>query len=257
MLSIFWYVLIFFLGASVGSFLNVLVTRTVRGEGWVKGRSRCDHCKKTLASYDMIPVLSYLLYRGKSRCCHKPLSYQHLVVESLTGLLFVWWAALSSAFFLLVTQPGQTAQPVFWLITGILFLAIAVSDQYYGVIPLPFVWIGVILTLGYRLILIMTGTYMPMDLVWSVVAAGVLSGFYLLLRGITRGAGMGEGDVWLAIYLGLVMGWTRILTGTMVAFVGGSIVGIVLIMFKLKTRKETIPFGPFMVLGAIASLIWG
>jgi len=68
---------------------------------------------------------------------------------------------------------------------------------------------------------------------------------------------MGEGDVWLAIYLGLVMGWTRILTGTMVAFVGGSIVGIVLIMFKLKTRKETIPFGPFMVLGAIASLIWG
>jgi leader peptidase (prepilin peptidase)/N-methyltransferase len=169
----------------------------------------------------------------------------------------VWWAALSSAFFLLVTQPGQTAQPVFWLITGILFLAIAVSDQYYGVIPLPFVWIGVILTLGYRLILIMTGTYMPMDLVWSVVAAGVLSGFYLLLRVITRGAGMGEGDVWLAIYLGLVMGWTRILTGTMVAFVGGSIVGIVLIMFKLKTRKETIPFGPFMVLGAIASLIWG
>ena len=251
------YLLIFIAGSSVGSFLNVLVTRTIMEEGWAKGRSKCDHCKKILHWYEMIPVLSYLVLRGKSSCCKRQLSYQHLVVESMTGLLFVWWVGLSSVFFLLVTEPGQTVQPLFWLITGVVMLSIAISDQFYGVIPLPFIGIGSILVLIYRLVLIKTGTYMLADLGWSVLAAVSLALFYLLLRTVTRGRGMGEGDVWLGLYIGLVVGWSRIIPATMIAFVSGALVGTILILLKLKTRKDTIPFGPFMLLGAVASLIWG
>jgi len=256
-MNLVWYLLIFFLGSSVGSFLNVLVTRTIDGEKWITGRSKCDHCGKILAWYDMIPVVSYLIYRGKSRCCKKSLDYQHLVVEILTGLLFVWWSALSSVFFLLVTEPGQTIQPLFWLLMGLVMLSVVISDQYYGVIPLPFLGVGFALIVIYRLILIYFGTYMLVDLGWSVVAGLVMSSVYVLLRMITKGRGMGEGDAWLAIYLGFLVGWSRVYIATMTAFVSGAVVGILLIILGMKTRKDTIPFGPYMVLGAIVSLIWG
>lgn len=249
-----WYLLIFFLGAAVGSFLNVLVSRTVEGEAWVSGRSRCDHCRKELLWYEMVPLLSYLVMRGRSSCCGKRLSYQHPLVEGLVGLLFVWWVALSSAFFLLVTEPGRTVQPLFWLVTGVILVAIAIADLYYGVIPLPFVLLGAGLAVVYRVILIFGGAYQLPDLGKSLLSAISLSGFYGLLRVVTRGRGMGEGDVWLALYLGLLLSWPRVWIGTMAAFITGAIVGVGLIVFKIKSRKETIPFGPFMVLGALIGL---
>ena len=94
-----WLLLLFFLGASVGSFLNVLVVRTVEGGDWVRGRSRCDHCQNNLSWYDMVPLLSFLLLRGKSRCCNKPLAMIHPMVEFLMGALFVWWYVMGSVFF--------------------------------------------------------------------------------------------------------------------------------------------------------------
>lgn len=249
-----WYLLIFFLGASVGSFLNVLINRTAMGEPWVGGRSKCDHCGKELAWIDMVPVISYLVYRGRSRCCQQRLSYQHPVVETMVGLLFVWWTALSSVFFLLVTEPGRSVQPLFWLVTGIILLAISITDLYYGVIPLPFVLLGMGMTAVYRLILITTGSYQMSDLGRSIVTALGLAGFYFFLRAITRGKGMGDGDVWLALYMGLLLSWPRALYGTAAAFALGALIGIVLILTRVKSRKDTIPFGPFMVLGALVGL---
>jgi leader peptidase (prepilin peptidase)/N-methyltransferase len=251
------YVLIFFLGAAVGSFLNVLVNRTVEGGDWVTSRSACDYCGKTLAWFDMVPVLSFLWYRGRSRCCKKPLSYQHLVVETLVGVLFVWWVALSAAVFRLVSGPGATVQPLFWLVTGIILLAILVADLYYGVIPLPFLFLGTALVLMYRGVLVIGGDYQLLDLGRSVVTALGAAGFYQGLRVITKGKGMGEGDVWLAGYLGLVLGWPRMLPATMLAFILGATVGVILLVSKRKTMKQTLPFGPFMILGAAIALRWG
>jgi len=167
----------------------------------------------------------------------------------------VWWAALSSSLFLLVTEPGRTVQPIFWLGTGLILLAIALTDLYYGVIPLPYVLGGMGWTIVYRIILIVSGTYQLADLGRSIIASLVLAGFYLLLRVITKGKGMGEGDVWLALYVGILVGLSRVYLATMIAFVVGAVVGIALIILKIKSRKETVPFGPFMVLGTAVSLL--
>lgn len=256
-MSSLWYLLIFFLGAAVGSFLNVLVNRTVEGGNWVNSRSKCDHCKKTLKWYDMIPVLSYLWYRGRARCCKKNLSYQHPLVESLVGLLFVWWALLSTAVFELVSAPGATVQPLFWLLTGIVLMAILVADLFYGVIPLPFVVLGTLMVIVYRVILVASGEYQLVDLGKAVAAGLVAAGFYLFLHVATRGKGMGEGDIWLALYLGILVGYPRMLPATLLAFVVGAVVASLLMLAKVKTLKQTVPFGPFMIVGAGASLLWG
>jgi len=252
-----WYGLVFMLGGAVGSFLNVLVNRSIEGRDWVRGKSECDHCKKSLRWFDMVPVLSYVVYGGKSRCCGKRLSWQHLIVEVMVGLLFLWWVALSAAFFHLVSEPAASVQPLFWLITGIVLAGIVIADLYYGIIPLSFVVGGTVILLVYRGLLILMQSYRLLDLGWSVVAAAGTAGFYLLLRGITKGKGMGDGDVVLALYLGLLLGWPRILVATFLAFVSGAACGVGLMLAGRKKLGQTIPFGPFMVLGAVLALVWG
>lgn len=110
--------LLFFLGTIVGSFVNVVIHRSIEGEQWIKGRSKCDHCGKVLPWYDMFPLLSYFVLQGKSRCCHKPLSISHPVVEFLTGILFVWWYWGGTFFFQLAQAPFSVVQPFFWLIAN-------------------------------------------------------------------------------------------------------------------------------------------
>lgn len=134
-IDMLWFLLttivLFVLGACVGSFLNVIIYRTISGESWVIGRSHCDFCKKKIAWFDNVPLLSYALLRGKSRCCHKPLSISHPVVETLTGVLFVWWYWFGSFFFRLTQQPLETLQPLFWLCVALLLLVVFVSDVLY------------------------------------------------------------------------------------------------------------------------------
>ena len=228
-------ILTFFFGAAVGSFVNVLVERSIAGKDWIKGRSKCDHCGKTLAWYDMIPLLSYLFYQGKSRCCHKRLSWRHPLVELLFGTLFVWWLLVGFMFFRLAVTPLLVIQPLFWLITGVVLLIVAVADAYGGVILMPLVKIGVVSVVGYRIILWLFGQYQLVD-----------GGLALL-------AGLG----YAGFLLGVLVGWPRTLVAALLAFVVGAIVGIILIGLGKKKMGSTIPFGPFMVLGATLALWWG
>jgi prepilin signal peptidase PulO-like enzyme (type II secretory pathway) len=128
--------LLFFLGLMVGSFLNVLIYRTTIGEDWVKGRSRCDGCKEEIAWYDNIPLLSFVILGGKCRHCKMKISIQHVVVELLTGTLFLWWYLIGFTFFRLAESPLSVLQPLFWLVVGILLLIIFVTDWLYQIIPL-------------------------------------------------------------------------------------------------------------------------
>lgn len=251
------YILIFFLGAAIGSFLNVMISRSLEGEAWVKGRSRCDHCGKVLAWYDMIPLLSYLAYRGRSRCCRKSLSMQHPIVEALTGTLFVWWLAVGTLFFNLVAEPLSTLQPLFWLLIGLLLTGILVTDLFYGMIPTLFVGAGLVLVILYRVALGWAGVYNWQDLAMAVLAALLSAGFFGLLRILTRGKGMGEGDVILALLLGLLLGWPRMVVGILASFVLGAAVAVVLVALGQKKMGSTVPFGPFMVAGIIVALIYG
>lgn len=247
--------IIFLLGASVGSFVNVLVSRSISKDDWLGGRSRCDHCGKELSWYDMIPLLSYVVYRGKSRCCNKRLSMAHPIVEGLFGMLFVWWLLVGFVFFQLATAPWTIIQPMFWLGIGILLLILMIADALYGVILMPFIYISAIWIYGYRLALAATGTYQWSDLGLTLLSGMVSFGFLYALHIITKGRGMGDGDPYLAFVTGSLLVGTAAFWGMLLAFILGSVWGLALILLSFKKMSQTIPFGPFLVIGCLLTLL--
>jgi leader peptidase (prepilin peptidase)/N-methyltransferase len=119
---------LFALGAVIGSFLNVVISRSMSGESWVKGRSHCDECGKQIVWWDNMPLLSFILLRGKCRWCKKSISLSHPVIEFLTGSLFVWWYWGGFFFFRLTQQPFHYVQPLFWLVVALILLVIFFAD---------------------------------------------------------------------------------------------------------------------------------
>lgn len=252
-----YFILTFFVGSAVGSFVNVLIDRTMLGQDWVRGRSHCDHCHKTLAWHDMVPILSFLFYRGKSRCCHTPLSYRYPIVEGLVGLLFVWWLGVGFWFFQLVSAPLSVIQPAFWLVTGITLAILALADLFYGVVLVGVVWFGSIALILYRLTLLYYGVYQMSNLLWSVLLATIFYLFFWILYKLTKGRGMADGDMYVALYMGLLLGWPRGVLALQGSFILGAVVGVILIATGLRSRKDTLPFVPFMVAAITIILVWG
>lgn len=250
-------IFLFILGAAVGSFLNVVISRSLNNEQWVKGRSHCDHCDKPLAWFDLFPLLSYLMLGGKSRCCKTALSISHPVVEFLTGTMFVWWFWGSSIFFQLTKAPFQFIQPAFWLMVGILLLIIFFIDLRSMIIPDWAVGSLFVLTLLYRLSLTLTGVMVRTDLISTVVASLVVGLFFFCLWYFTKGKGMGFGDVKFVILMTLLLGWPQILVGLFLSFNIGAVVGVFLLLTKKKGLKQQIPFGPFLVISTLATLVLG
>jgi prepilin signal peptidase PulO-like enzyme (type II secretory pathway) len=234
-----------------------MIQRTVNGEDFVRGRSRCDNCRKEIAWYDNIPLVSYILLRGKCRYCKQKIAFQHFAIELVTGVLFVWWYAVGFAFFRLSQEPLQIVQPAFWLMVGIFLLIIFATDWVYQIIP-DYATIGlVVLAFFYRVYITMNGAMHPKDFWWTL-ASGVL--LMLLMFGIwwvTKGRGMGFGDVKFALPMGWLLGWNRALVALFLAFVIGAVVGLLLIGLNVKHMKSKIAFGPFLVLATGISLIWG
>ena len=252
-----YFILTFFFGAAVGSFINVLIDRTILGLNWVSGRSHCDYCHKTLAWFDMIPILSFMVNRGKSRCCKRPLTYRYPIVEALVGSLFVWWLAVGFWFFKLVSAPLIVLQPLFWLLTGVILLILFLADLFYGVVLMGVVWCGYVITILYRVILSIYGAYQLSDFAINLLSSSLIFLFFWILNKLTKGKGMAEGDMYVAFYIGLVLGWPRSIVAMFLSFVIGAIVGVLLIATKIRSRKDTVPFVPFMIIGAIIALLWG
>ncbi len=248
--------LVFLLGSVVGSFVNVLVSRSVQGKDWVGGRSRCDHCKRVLAWYDLIPLLSYAVYRGRSRCCGKKLSLAHPVIEAIFGALFVWWLLVGFLFFQLATAPWIIIQPLFWLGIGILLLILLVADAMYGVILMPFIYLAASWIYGYRIALTLGGSYQLRDLGLTLLSGGLSFGFLYLLHRLTKGRGMGDGDPYLAFVTGSLLAGMAAFWGMLLAFILGSLWGIGLILLGRKKLNQTIPFGPFLIIGGLLTLLF-
>jgi len=260
MYSIIFLTALFFalLGAVIGSFLNVVLYRTVRQKQWLTGRSGCDYCGKPLAWFDNIPVVSYFLLRGHSRCCQKTLALTHPIVELLSASLFVWWYVIGVLFiFRLTDHPYQILQPLFWLVVGVLLLGILVADSLYMIIPDVFVVALTIFSLLYRLILVMTGSMQARDFLFSLASSIVATLLFFGLWVLTKRKGIGFGDVKFVFPMGLLLGWPRILVGIMSAFIAGAAYGIFVIIAQKKSLKTAVPFGPFLVFGTIFALLWG
>jgi len=251
--------LVFALGASLGSFIGVLIYRTTNpkeGSPFV-GRSFCDNCKRQLTWYENIPVVSYIALRGQCKTCHKPISKSYLLVEVVTGLLFVWWMTLGFAFFKLTQAPLLYLQPTFWLVIGLMLIIIFFADVLHGIIPdFATATIGLV-TLLYRAYLVWQGVMRGEDLASALMSGIAAGGFFLALFLATRGRGLGFGDVKFSLVMGLLLGFPKAIVGFFLSFLFGGVVGVGLLALGRKKVGQTVPFGPFLVSGLVTALVWG
>ena len=258
MISSLWLLpFIFLIGAVFGSFLNVMVIRSLSGEQFLWGRSHCDSCQRELEWYELLPLISFFMLRGKCRTCHTPIDVMHPVVELLTASLFVWWFGIGFAFFQLTIQPLSIIQPLFWLIVGVLFLYILLTDLQAFFIPDFAILSLALLTLLYRSVLIGFGIYDPQSLAWALFGASLALAAFLFLWLITRGQGMGFGDVKLVFALGLLLEWPNVVVGLFLGFVYGAVIGVSLLVMNKVRFGMAIPFAPFLLAGTVTALIWG
>jgi leader peptidase (prepilin peptidase)/N-methyltransferase len=236
------------LGLMVGSFLNVVIHRVPKDESVVTPRSHCPNCETELANRDNIPVISWLLLRGRCRTCSEPIAARYPIVEAITGGLF---AAMAARF------GWDEALPAYLVFTAFL-IALAGIDLDTFLLPKKLVWpsffAGVVL-LGVASLLQRDSRSAAEAAVGAAVAFGLL----FLVHFISP-KGMGFGDVRLAAVLGLHLGWLKlgqVGVGLFLSFALSAVVGIALIALGLKTRKDKVPFGPFLAAGTLLAIFVG
>lgn len=252
---------LFVMGLVWGSFLNVVIFRMSHGKSIADGRSICPKCRHIIPWKYNIPLLSFVLLRGKCAFCHKKISIQYPMIEALTGVFFVWWFVVGFNFFKLVGNPWSYIQPLFWLVVGMVLLAIFIIDLLYMVIPFGLNLTLFTLALAYRVGLTSFGIMSGTDFLRALAAGAGVCLIFVVLQTVTklvkRVDGFGLGDIYLVPSLGLLLGWPKIVPGMFVAFVSGSMVGLILIVLRKKKLSQYLPFGPFLILGTVASLLWG
>jgi leader peptidase (prepilin peptidase)/N-methyltransferase len=233
------------LGLAVGSFLNVVIVRLPQSQSLWRPGSTCQACGAAIAWHDNIPVLSFILLRGRCRACRAAISWQYPAVEVTTAGLF----GLACARF------GVTAE--FALAATLLaaLLTIAVIDLQHQIIPDLITLPGAVVGFAANVAL--------GRIEWLDSALGILVGggiFWVVLQGsllILGQEGMGGGDVKLGAMLGAFLGWKATLVAVLLAVVGGGLVALALLGLNVAGRKDPIPFGPFLATAGAASLLWG
>ncbi len=242
----FFLLLFFFiLGSVFGSFINVVCDRVVAKESLL-GRSYCDHCKKVLSPFDLVPILSFLVLLGKCRYCGRAISPQYPIVEAISGGLFAltFWVQASSG-------PIWLAPLLYGMFIAVIMLIVCVIDFKYSLIPTTFVFFASLISLFYNFFFLSSGQFV--DFVFAAFGASL---FFALIVLVTKGRGMGIGDVILAFLIGMVLGPTATLLALFLAFFIGAMFAVVLIILRRKKFGQTIPFGPFLVAGFFISFFW-
>lgn len=276
----------FILGTILGSLVLCLATRSLSQESFW-GRSYCRHCRKRLRWYDLFPLFSYLSTGGKCRYCGTSLKIEYLLVEAgmgfLVGLLFYQTALLEK-----LSPPLllPLADIFFRAFTICILVMVLLTDIKKGLIPDRITYPAVIISIIYLVIISLYQTvvlYLSLNsselgkyllpphsdyffrhalissspLLTGAGAAILLVSFFGALILITRGKGMGGGDLKLGAFMGLTLGFPGSVLALAIAFLSGSIAGLGLILSGKKRFGQTIPFGPFLSLGGIAVLFWG
>lgn len=235
-------------GLAVGSFLNVVVHRVPRKESVVKPRSRCPGCENQLAPKDNIPVVSWLILRGKCRNCGEPISPRYPLVELMTAVLFAITAL----------RLGENwALPAFLVVVAGL-IAISAVDLERFIVPNRILYPT--LFIAAPLLLLAGALEDDWSSVRTAAIGGVLAWGLLLVIHLISPKGMGFGDVRLAGLIGMTTGWLsvgHVLVALFLGFLTASVVGVSLIFLKLKGRKDKVPFGPFLATGAYLAILFG
>lgn len=233
-------------GMLIGSFINCLAWRLYKEET-ILGRSYCPLCLKPIKWYDNIPLLSFLILKGRCRFCSQKISWQYPIVELITGLLF-YFAFLSFGASLIFLIKAL-------IIISILVLVFIFDFRWYLIPVSVLIWGAVILAvLGYFIYPYNIGYYI-FSLIINMAVAGVFFGGQYLL---TRGRGLGEGDIWLGLFLAVAFVNLKTLgVALLSAYFIGALVGIILLLTNRKKWSSKLPLGVFLAIGALISLFSG
>lgn len=242
---------VFLFGLAVGSFLNVCIWRLPAREQIVQGRSHCRSCGKTIRWVDNIPLVSFVLLRGRCRHCGARISWSYPFVELATGILLAG----------VVWRFNLTAPALVYAVLGAALIVLAMVDLKEMILPdemtLPGIAIGVILSFY---VPELHGAASRWDGLWAsvlgaLVGAGTLWGIGVVGKWIFRKEAMGFGDVKLMAMVGSLIGTAKVLlVNFILAPIVGAVVGVIL---KVRYRRDLIPYGPFLALGTLAAVFWG
>jgi len=264
-------IFLFLLGLIVGSFINALQYRIQIGQKNT-GRSYCPKCKHTLAWYDLIPVISWVMLSGKCRYCQKKISAQYPVIELITALTFIslslasglspkineaifGFQVIDSALFI-----KYIILLILLLIIASLFILLALHDAKTSYILSYYAYAGGLLSLAYHLVGY-AGEWQIASL-YHYLLPYILSGaipalFFLSLYLISKGKWMGSGDSEVALFIGIFLGSTLTLSALYFAFIVGAVYGLIAIVLKKSKMKSALPFGPFLIAGCFFAFIFG
>ncbi len=244
------YIGVFILGLLVGSFLNVVICRLGTKESIVWGRSHCPHCEKKLSAGELIPVLSYLIQRGKCRHCQKKISIQYLFVEIATALIFIlilWTAQMRGG----VMADWKLILAIVrdWIFAS--FLAVIFIYDLKKQLILDRV------TVPAMIIALIINLVLGISIFNLLFGALIAFGFFFLQFAISRGKWIGGGDLRFGIMMGLMLGWSSTLVALFLAYVIGAIFSLGLIAGKKEKMDSHIAFGTFLSIGTIIALLFG
>jgi leader peptidase (prepilin peptidase) / N-methyltransferase len=231
-------------GLMVGSFLNVCIYRLPRHESIVFPASHCTACGKAIKSYQNIPVISWLLLRGRCASCGDRISIVYPLVELMTGAIFAWHFAVFGLDWLVIPR----------LIFACGLIVLAFIDLRHRILPNP-------ITLGGTLLGFLFSLFLPpgwlASLIGILIGGGVLFAIgevYMKLRGIE---GMGMGDVKMLAMIGAFLGWKGVLVTLVFSSISGAIVGAILLVSQKGDMKYQLPFGTFLAAAALIASLYG
>jgi len=232
------------LGLAVGSFLNVCIYRLPRGESLAHPPSRCPRCGKPLAWYDNVPVLGWLVLRGRCRQCHEPISIQYPIVEMIT--------ALAAVLVVYTTPPGAllASRLVLTAILIVLFVIDLELQILPNLITLPGIAIGFVFSL-----LAPPGPIA--SLAGIALGAGILYGIAAAYYAVRKEEGMGMGDVKMLAMLGAFLGWRAVLLTLVLSSFVGALFGVAVMATRRESLRYALPFGTFLALAAFIVMLTG
>jgi leader peptidase (prepilin peptidase)/N-methyltransferase len=258
--TLYFYLTIFIFGLVIGSFLNCLIYRMENGQSFLIGRSFCPRCKHVLAFWDLIPVFSFLILKGKCRYCHQKISVQYPFVEITTGILFVlvFWVWNLGFDWSLGFGILDFSAAIYYLLITCFLVIIFVYDFRHYIIPDKIIYSAIALSgIWYLASGIFLNAYTKYEILNTLYAAFGAAVFFGTIVLISRGRWMGLGDVKLAFLMGLFLGWPNILVALLIAVFLGAIIGLGLVIAGQKKLRSEIPFGPFLVTGTFIALFLG
>lgn len=243
------YAIIFIFGAIIGSFLNVCILRLPTGESIAAGGSHCMSCKAKIKKYDLIPIVSYIILRGKCRSCGAKISPRYMIVELLNALLYVftfYWFGLTEA----------SIESAMVCVVLSCLIIVFFMDMDTQLINMPVVSVIIIMAIA-KLVLTLTNVLTPVNVyTWqsAIIGALVISVPFLLIFLVSRGKALGFGDVALMFAGGAFLGVKAVIIAAFIGLITGSVAGLIT---KYKSGNSAFAFGPWLSVGIASSIFFG